>query len=110
MEYEPDIYIAAKNYTLENIAPYENKYYSYNEYVFYENSNFYSSGDKRHFPEWFTMACYNDEKNTLIFIAFFAYTFTKDDKFIDEKYITDFEGNFQSFIDEYFSEFYDFKA
>ena len=31
-------------------------------------------------------------------------------KRVQEKYITDIEGNFTEFIDEYYGEFYDFKA
>jgi hypothetical protein len=103
LRYDENIYLVAKEYMLEKIEPYDGKYYTYNNYVFYENSNFIEMcALGRRFPQWFTMACYNDTNYTLLFIGFFiAY-------YEDEKYPTDIEENFGEFLEEHYGEYYDF--
>jgi hypothetical protein len=51
------------------------------------------------------MAGYNDEKRALIFLQMCTQRIK-----LDKKYRSDIEGNFTEFIDEYYGEFYDFKA
>ena len=74
LKYEEDIYYEAKQEMLEKIKPYNDKFYLYNNYVFYENSNYIDFSSTRRFPKKFTMACYNDENQTLIFIGLYSGT------------------------------------
>ena len=102
LKYDEEIYLDAKGEMLEKIKPYNDKFYYYNNYVFYENSNFIRFNGARSFPEWFTMACFNDGNCTLMFIGFYyAY-------FPDEISTTDIEENFGEFLEEYYGEHYDF--
>lgn len=101
LRYEEEVYINAKQCMLENIEPYNELYYEYNDYIFYENSNYIQTMGRR-FPEDFTMACYNDKKCTLIFIGFNAYT--KSNK----KYVDYLKNDFPMFIDTYYGEYHDF--
>ena len=103
LRYEEKIYLAAKEYTLEKIEPYGDKFYPYNNYVFYENSNFIALKQRRDFPEYFTMACYNDTNYTLLFIGFYVLYFSDENE-----HFYDIENNWESFVDEYFGEYYDF--
>lgn len=108
LTYEENDYLEAKGEMLRNIESYNNKLYSYNEYIFYENTNFVNiKYESSHLPEHFTMACYNDYKFTLIFIGFCSITISAR-PCIDEKYINNFDENFTSFIDQYYGEYYDF--
>lgn len=106
LQYEEIIYYKAKEFMLEKISPYSDNFYEYKNYVFYENSNFINL-HYRDFPEWFTMACYNDINYTLIFIGFYSGTLAGP-SCLDEKYINNFDENFTSFIDQYYGEYYDF--
>ena len=99
LQYEPTVYSEAKDFTLENIPAYGEEVYTYNDYVFYQNENFVSLKGESYFPRWFTMVCYNDTNNTLIFLGF--YKSTSDIKDI---------SNWQEFIDTYYGEYYDFNA
>ena len=90
---------------LENIVPYKSKYYTYGDYVFYRNSNYIKRSSTESFPNRFYMAGYNDEKRALIFLQMCTPRIK-----LDKKYRSDIEGNFTEFIDEYYGEFYDFKA
>ena len=103
LKYDESIYEDAKQMMLEKIKPYEDKFYQYNAYNFYINSNHHTiANDKEiRFPKYFTMACYNDENCTLIFVGFYAQT-------VDEKYLEDIEGNWKDFVDQYFGAYYDF--
>lgn len=96
LKYEEGTYEKAKQTMLDEIKPHGNDFFQYNDYTFYVNrwSNF--------FPEQFTMACYNDENHTLMFIGFFA------NCDIEEKYSEDIEGNWESFVDQYYGAYYDF--
>ena len=84
LKYDETTYAAAKQTMLEEIKPYimkpyEDEFFQYNNYYFYLNSWGY------HFPKLFTMACYNDENCTLIFIGFSSSTKRETNSF-DEKY------------------------
>lgn len=81
----------------KNIPVYGKNIYKYDGYVFYENENFVEINEESYFPGWFTMACYNDENQTLIFIGF--HEGTQDVNTIDD---------WKSFIDTYYGKYYDF--
>ena len=103
LKYDESTYEKAKQVMLEEIKPYNDKFYYYNDYNFYINSNHLDiviDGETR-FPQSFTMACYNDENYTLIFMGFYAHP-------LDEKYLEDIEGNWEAFVDQYFGAYYDF--
>ena len=97
----------AKEFMLGKIEPYNNMFYEYNNYVFYENSNFINL-HYRDFPEWFTMACYNDVNYTLIFIGFDSGTLAGP-SCLDKKYLENMEDNWISFLEQYYGECYDFQ-
>ena len=103
LTYDESNYTQAKECMFAEIEPYNQKFYPYNDYIFYENSNFIAlKNGRREFPEWFTMACYNDEIKTLIFIGF------EGTMCLKEEYLTDIEANWMSFIDTYYGDIYDF--
>ena len=104
LKYDESTYEEAKKTMLEEIKPYEDKFYYYNEYNFYLNSNHFDlvDGGKTRFPSAFTMACYNDENHTLIFMGLYISIP------LDEKYLEDIEGNWEAFVDQYFGAYYDF--
>ena len=105
LKYEKDVYIEAKRETLEKIEPYDGKYYYYNEYVFYENPHYSNRWEYRRFPADFTMVCYNDANCTLLFLGLYIYSWGKP---IKKEHFYDIENNWESFVDEYFGEYYDF--
>ncbi len=107
LEYDEAIYYNAKEFMLKEIEPYNNKFYEYNNYTFYENSNFIHL-HYRDFPEWFTMVGYNDVNFTLIFIGLYSGTLAGP-SCLEEKYLEDIEGNWISFMEQYYGDFYDFQ-
>jgi len=107
LQYDETTYNNAKEFMLEKIGPYNNKFYKYTNYVFYENSNFINL-HYRDFPEWFTMACYNDVNYTLIFIGFDSGTLAGP-SCLDKKYLENMEDNWISFLEQYYGECYDFQ-
>lgn len=107
LEYDEAIYYNAKEFMLKEIEPYNNKFYEYNNYTFYENSNFINL-HYRDFPEWFTMVCYNDVNFTLIFIGLYSGTLAGP-SCLEGEYLEDIEGNWISFIEQYYAECYDFQ-
>lgn len=100
LTYEPSIYLEAKLFMIENIPQRGSDYYYYDDYVFYENDNFYIEDQ---FPMWFTMACYNDTKNELVFLGFSS-GYSKSMK------VGDSIDDWKAFIDTNYGEFYDFSA
>ena len=105
LKYDESIYPEAKEYMLENIPMAGDCFYTYGNYVFYRNKNFLDSFESIPAPDfldWFTMACYNDEKQILCFIGFSYGPFEYRD------YFEDIQGNWSSFIDEFYGEYYDF--
>ncbi len=100
LKYTPEVYEEAKAFALNNIPQYGNDTYSYNDYTFYKNENFVISHEKDFFPRWFTMACYNDSKNELVFIGFYT------TKLPDELDIS--QETWKEFIDKYYGEYHDF--
>ena len=111
LKYDENVYYDAKQTMLERIKPYNDKLYEYDDYIFYINPNQYlPDGSTLRFPQGpFTMACYNDTNCTLIFIGFYSETLTRP-SCLDEKYLEDIEGNWKSFIDQYYGEYYDFSS
>ncbi len=102
LKYDEINYKAAKMAMLEGIPPEGKTIYSYDSYNFYENENFIKRFDSydtpgSRFPSRFTMACYNDKKQVLVFIGYDANL---------QGEIT--QENFKAFIDETYGEYYDF--
>jgi hypothetical protein len=88
---------------LEEIEPYEDEFFQYNDYYFYENvRGKHAWGDR--FPKKFTMACYNDENHALIFIGLYSGA----PSCLEDKYLEDIEGNWEAFVDQYYGAYYDF--
>ena len=109
LKYDATTYEDAKQTMLEEMKPYNDKFYYYNEYNFYLNSNNFDiiNSGKSRFPENFTMACYNDENYTLIFMGLYSGTLAGP-SCLDEKYLEDIEGNWEAFVDQYYGAYYDF--
>ena len=104
LEYDEKTYEQAKEYMLEKIKPYNNTRYIYDNYSFYENSNFINLRKERGFPTWFTVAGLNDEKRALVFLGFH----TSTSSVLPNGRETDMEEHWTSFIDEYYGKYYDF--
>ncbi len=102
LQYEEEIYLEAKACVLENIPVYRDKYYTYNNFQFYGNQNFYDINGHLDVPYFFTMVGYNDTTHTLCFIGF------HDGNPKEEKYYEDIDAHWTEFIDQYFGEYYDF--
>lgn len=109
LKYEETTYYNAKEFMLNAIIPYDNKFYECNDYIFYENSNFINLQPvpTSRFPEYFTMACYNDVNYTLIFIGFYSGTLAGP-SCLEEKYIDDIENNWGDFLNQYYGQCYNF--
>lgn len=106
LNYDKDVYLDAKDFTINNIPKYEDYFYTYNDYQFYVNKNFmdrYVNISVPEMPNIFTMVCYNDEYNIICFLGF-ANTYPE----LDEKYLNNLDENWESFIDQYYGEYYDF--
>ena len=99
LTYEEETYKQAKAYTMEHIPAYGDQRYAYGAYIFYENARYVEAAsldkEQSRFPNWFTMVCYNDEKNVLIFMGFGEGSKISID-------------DWKAFIDTYFSSYYDF--
>ena len=109
LKYDENTYYEAKQTMLEEIQPYNDKFYQYNDYYFYENSNQINLDPNQtsNFPKSFNMACYNDENYTLIFIGLYSGTLAGP-SCLEDKYLEDIEGNWEAFVDQYFGAYYDF--
>lgn len=107
LKYTESNYYQAKECMLAEIEPHNQKFYAYGNYIFYENSNFISLKNGQNFPEHFTMACYNDERQTLIFMGLYSTTLAGP-SCLEEKYLADIDDNWIEFIDTYYGEVYDF--
>ena len=103
LKYEEATYQEAKTFMLANIPLSNNNLYNYNSYVFYKNSIFTEFQEELIVPSCFTMACYNDENQTLIFIGF-EYSYISNE---DKEFLKSLE-TWEKFIDAYYSEYYDF--
>ncbi len=100
LEYDELMYVKAKDFMLVNIPQYNDQIYKYNDYVFYQNGNFASHNLQYGydgFGRWFTMACYNDAKQELVFIGFYA---------IGAIELT--QQTWCDFIDKYYGQYHDF--
>ena len=100
LKYEPDTYSEAKEYTLKHLPMYGDFLYTYGDYVFYENEIFYRLKENgRSFPECFSMVCYNDVENSLIFIGYYD----EDAKASDVE-------DWCAFIDKYYGKYHKFSS
>lgn len=111
LQYDESTYYNAKEYMLNEIIPNDNKFYECNDYVFYENSNFINlqPAPTSCFPEYFTMACYNDVNYILIFIGFDSGTLAGP-SCVEKKYIDDIDNNWTDFLKQYYGECYNFNG
>lgn len=107
LKYDEIIYHDAKQFMLKEISPYNDKFYEYNNYVFYENSNFIHFKESRTFPKHFTIACYNDENCTLIFMGLYSGTIAGP-SCLEQKYLEDIDNHWETFVEQYFGKYHDF--
>ena len=108
LQYDETTYYNAKEFMLENIDPYNNIFYEYNNYIFFENLNAIKlKSSSSRMPEWFTMACYNDKKYYLIFIGLYSGTLAGP-SCLEEKYINDIDNNWGDFLNQYYGQCYNF--
>ena len=110
LQYDEQTYLSAKQTMLDEIPAYTDQVYMHGGFIFYENANctnFINFKEKRNFPQWFTMAGYNDEKNTLMFIGMYSGTLAGP-SCLEERFLNDIENNFSDFIDTYYGQYYDF--
>ena len=107
LKYGDDVYEAAKQTMMKEIQPYNDTLYRYDDYVFYENSNFIELTGSRRFPEYFTMSFYNDSEQSLMFLGMYSETILGS-SCIDDIYINDIDGNWKEFIDTYYGEYFNF--
>ena len=100
LRYDESIYADAKVAMIEGIPKHGEELYIYNNYTFYRNANFVAltKDSASEFPYYFTMAGYNDTNRTLIFIGMLGGPGEYDN----------LSENWGSFIDTYYSEYYDF--
>lgn len=106
LEYDTASYYDAKEFVISNIPKYENYSYSYNNYYFYMNGKFmerFSDDKLPEIPNWFTMVSYNDLNNMICFLGFHNSYPELPDKFLN-----DLQNNWESFIDQYYGEFFNF--
>lgn len=103
LRYGEYAYSNAKTTMIDKLKNSDNIYYTYNDYNFYKNEKFMLYRGEQWFPKWFTMACFNDKEQKLCFIGFYC----SSDSFV-KKYANDMDGNWMSFIDDYYGEYYDF--
>lgn len=101
IEYEQNVYYEAKTSMFDGIKPYDDNRYEYQGFEFYKNSNYITAyvdgiyGDR--FPKAFTMAGYNDEKRTLMFIGYYNSSRTEIE-------------DWGAFIESIYGEYYDFNS
>lgn len=107
LKYDENVYIEAKSFMLEKISPIDKELYAYNGYIFYQNPNFIKFWGEGRFPQFFTMASYNDEKHTLLFIGMYSWTFAGP-SCLEDRFLNDPKGNWEEFIETYYGDIYDF--
>lgn len=77
LKYDESQYILAKSYMFDNMSLNLQEEYRYGAYIFYENMSFVNylkikSVKYGRFPYQYTMAGYNDEINTLLFLGLYC--------------------------------------
>ncbi len=115
LKYDQKNYSDAKEYSISDLSNLDltsKNNFVYNDYYFYENmahpkyygngknGNIDENGDNKFFPTWFTMFCFNDKINTLIFMGYFN-VISNEEK---NKILNDWEY----FLTYYYGQFYDF--
>ena len=98
-KYDENVYESAKEYIFKKQHLSENSVAEYNGYVFYDK--FHGSGEWHNFPKRFMRFAYNDEKQILVFIGFYA-----NEK--ESKSITQISENWELFLKEIYGDWYDF--
>ena len=108
LRYNADNYQTAKDYCLDTMRLSDQNTFEYNGFTFIENIALHEGRDSLkdgkniYYPHFFNILAYNDEKQELIFIGFFAAKAYHDETNIA---LTDWSA----FLDRYYTEFYDFK-
>lgn len=104
VEYEPEMYVQAKDFCLQKMMLSDTNILEYNGYTFIEN---YELEAKEHpdykmhyFPHWFNMFAYNDANHRLVFIGLYTVEHNAD----DHQEVCDNWGNF---VEYYFGDIYD---
>lgn len=117
LTYDDEIYVLAKDYAQKHLDLTSKNNFEYNNYYCFENmahAKYYGDGEYSHldeegnnkrFPSWFTMFCYNDTKNILIFLGvYLRYSSDSEQKADEEKMLSDWGY----FLNTYFGQYYDF--
>ena len=107
LSYDTKTYEDAKAYCLESYSPLEKHTFTHNDYHFVEHLS-YKSKDSSDawvltslFPQHFNLFGYHDESQTLFFLGYYNGN-TKSEEYILA------QEDFSSFLNEVYSEFYDF--
>lgn len=108
LTYEEGTYNQAKSFMLSEIELLDNKIYTYNDFCFYVNYNYYflykgiQFGEIEGITDAFMMACYNDQKNILAFVGYYQ------GNPLSEEEVKSIEEDWASFVEEHFNPYYDF--
>ena len=98
-EYSDEVYEKAKSYVWENMLLSNKVVASYKNYHFWDN---YTNGTGGHdFPYRFSRVAYNDERKTLVFIAFDVSV-----ELFSEAALA--EEDYGAFLEKYYGEWYSF--
>lgn len=99
--YEPDAYIQAKEYCLQEMELSDTVIIEYNGYTFIDNNELTLEKNYNNaFPMYFNMLVYNDRLNRLIFMGYY-----NSDYFGKSEEVTQ---NWGQFLETNFSDLYDF--
>ena len=101
--YDDSVYAEAKEYCLSEMMLSSEIIIDYNDYVFVENNELAIKQSDRtsRFPKDANMFAYNDKKCELVFMGFYDGNYSVDDA-------DSVRENWGDFLDEHFSEYYDF--
>ena len=105
LEYTPEVYTEAKA-SLNDIITQSKRSYSYGDYSFFLHHNFFEDFGGT-YPDWFTLAGYNDTTYTLFFLGF--HRFPSDRVMSVEELNALMEPDFGKFLNTFYSEQYHFK-
>ncbi len=108
IEYEQSVYEKAKEFCLEEMKLSDSNIIEYNGYIFIENIKLavaqdrYKNGSST-YPEDFNMFAYNEELNVLVFMGYYNAKYSAK----DAEYVS---ANWGEFLEENFSDLYDFNT
>ena len=104
-QYDKETYLLAKEFVFEHLKLSGEIVEIYNNYYFYDNITY--ANDSPHlvnnYPYAFVRFCYNDTNNTLIFIGFDSYGEFRQTA-------DNLANDWESFLKEFYGEWYDFSA